>query len=297
MVLIAGDGSGKPHAVKVNGVSHALGGGLREALVLPAHAEQNVRIEPGAAHLDQVFFARVEEVQGTAGVPLLLRNWERNGGAENQEGTQPDPWVASLAAHETLDLWFDPPHRAQPGRTWTVLIEVECAEIKTRGTPRTESALSSGWLCDVTAQLGLANLHLEGPAEQLSIAPTMGPGLAWGDVDGDGWVDLYLVQGSGRPETGPLPNRLLRNVEGRRFEDITLGSGAEAGSGSEAVPAALQPNEPGHVAWCNVSQGFTPQPAPPTFVLAPSSLARCRRTKSRKKHIDVVSHHVESRGR
>jgi len=236
LVLIAGDGSGKPHAVTVNGVSHALGGGLREALVLPAHAEQNVRIEPGGAHLDQVFFARVEEVQGTAGLPLLLRNWERNGGAENQEGTRPEPWEAPLAAHETLDLWFDPPHRAQPGRTWTVLVEVECAEIETRDMPRTESALSTGWLRDVTAQLGLENLHLEGPAEQLSIAPTMGPGLAWGDVDGDGWVDLYLVQGSGRPETGPLPNRLMRNVEGQRFEDITLGSGAEAvGAGMGAL--------------------------------------------------------------
>ena len=236
LVLIAGDGAGTPHAVMVDGVPHTLGGGRREALVLPAHAKQNVHVEPGGARLDQAFFARVEEVQGTAGVPLLLRDWERNDGKKTQEGTQPDPWTAPLVAHETLDLWFDPPHRAQPGRTWTVLVEIECAEIETRGTPRTESAPSTGWFCDVTSHLGLENLHLEGPAEQLTIAPTMGPGLAWGDVDGDGWVDLYLVQGSGRPETGPLPNRLLRNVGGDHFEDITLGSGAEAtGAGMGAL--------------------------------------------------------------
>ena len=236
LVLIAGDGTGKTHTVTVDGVSHTLGDGLRDALVLPAHAGQNLRIEPGAAPLDQAFFARIEKVEDTAGVPLLMRNWERTGGANDQEGSEPGPWKAPLTAHETLDLWFEPPHRAQPGRTWTLLIEVECAEIKTQGMPRTESALAPGWLCDVTAELGLANLHLEGPAEQLSIAPTMGPGLAWGDVDGDGWVDLYLVQGSGRPETGPLPNRLLRNINGERFEDITLGSGAEApGAGMGAL--------------------------------------------------------------
>ncbi|MDP6386142.1 MAG: hypothetical protein QGI93_08105, partial [Planctomycetota bacterium] len=85
LVLIAGDGAGTPHAVMVDGVPHTLGGGRREALVLPAHAKQNVHVEPGGARLDQAFFARVEEVQGTAGVPLLLRDWERNGGKKTRE--------------------------------------------------------------------------------------------------------------------------------------------------------------------------------------------------------------------
>jgi hypothetical protein len=236
LVLIAGDGQGAPHSLSVDGVPYTLGGGLREALVIPAHAGQNVQIELEGTQLDQAFFAQIEEVRPNAGVPLVMRAWEHKGSADNQEGTDLQSWGVALAAHETLDLWFDPPHRAQPGRTWTVLVEVECAGIEERTVTRTEPILSSGWLPDVSAQLGLNHLHLEGPAEQLSIAPTMGPGLAWGDVDGDGWVDLYLVQGSGRDETKPLPNRLWRNVEGKRFEDITQGSGAEAyGAGMGAL--------------------------------------------------------------
>ena len=43
---------------------------------------------------------------------------------------------------------------------------------------------------------------------------------------------------------------------------IQLEAGEQAGTEPNGLPAALQPNEPGRVAWCNVSQGFTPQPAP-----------------------------------
>ena len=70
-------------------------------------------------------------------------------------------------------------------------------------------------------------VHFEGPDEQLDIRPTMGPGVAWGDFDGDGWQDLYLVQGAGRAGSEPNPNRLLRNLgatrapDGPWFEDVT----------------------------------------------------------------------------
>jgi hypothetical protein len=51
------------------------------------------------------------------------------------------------------------------------------------------------WFTDVTQSAGLAWSHHEG-AEQWDIRPTMGPGCAWADVDGDGWQDLYVVGGS-----------------------------------------------------------------------------------------------------
>ena len=42
-------------------------------------------------------------------------------------------------------------------------------------------------------------------------------GVDAGDFDNDGWEDLYVTYWG--------PNVLYRNVEGRRFEDVTAGSG------------------------------------------------------------------------
>ncbi|MBL8863532.1 MAG: CRTAC1 family protein [Planctomycetes bacterium] len=49
-------------------------------------------------------------------------------------------------------------------------------------------------------------------------------GINCGDVDGDGYEDLYL--GTGYPfYEGLVPNLLLKNVAGRRFADVTTASG------------------------------------------------------------------------
>ena len=45
-------------------------------------------------------------------------------------------------------------------------------------------------------------------------------GLNYGDLDNDGWLDLYI--GTGNPEYSTLvPNRMFRNDGGRRFQDVT----------------------------------------------------------------------------
>jgi len=49
-------------------------------------------------------------------------------------------------------------------------------------------------------------------------------GANFGDIDNDGWLDIYL--GTGNPSYGSLvPNVLLRNREGNSFVDITASSG------------------------------------------------------------------------
>jgi len=51
-----------------------------------------------------------------------------------------------------------------------------------------------------------------------------GTGVAVGDVDGDGWTDVFV--------SAVGPNRLFRNVGGTRFEDVTAAAGV-AGAASE----------------------------------------------------------------
>lgn len=89
---------------------------------------------------------------------------------------------------------------------------------------------------DDTHRAGVALSHLEGPAQQLDIRPTMGPGAAWGDVDGDGLVDLYVVQGGGREGSVAPRNRLYRNDGDGTFTDVTDASGTgDRGAGMGAL--------------------------------------------------------------
>jgi hypothetical protein len=49
-------------------------------------------------------------------------------------------------------------------------------------------------------------------------------GCNFGDLDNDGFLDFYL--GTGEPDlSGLMPNRMFKNVDGRRFADITASSG------------------------------------------------------------------------
>lgn len=49
-------------------------------------------------------------------------------------------------------------------------------------------------------------------------------GANFGDIDNDGWLDLYI--GSGEPDLRTLvPNRMFRNDRGKRFQDVTTSGG------------------------------------------------------------------------
>jgi hypothetical protein len=50
---------------------------------------------------------------------------------------------------------------------------------------------------------------------------TFSMGGNFGDIDNDGWLDLYM--GTGNPQyTSLVPNKLFKNVGGKRFADVTL---------------------------------------------------------------------------
>ncbi len=68
-----------------------------------------------------------------------------------------------------------------------------------------------GGFTDVSAAAGVAR-----------VVPSMGANV--GDIDNDGFLDFYL--GTGAPSFGSLiPNILMRNDAGRRFDDVTEATG------------------------------------------------------------------------
>ena len=61
-------------------------------------------------------------------------------------------------------------------------------------------------------------------AERKLTAVSQPMGANFGDLDNDGWLDLYL--GTGYPEyEGLMPNLMYHSVGGSRFEDVTMAGG------------------------------------------------------------------------
>lgn len=97
-----------------------------------------------------------------------------------------------------------------------------------------------GLLAEAGSESGVDFVHQTGATGNKHNPETMGSGLAWIDYDGDGWLDLYLVQsGPFPPEPGSgMPNVLFRNVDGQRFERVSGAAGAgDAGYGQGVVAA------------------------------------------------------------
>lgn len=69
----------------------------------------------------------------------------------------------------------------------------------------------SGHFVDKTVEFGMDKTHL-----------TMGFNFA--DVDSDGWMDIFLSTGS-PPFEALVPNLLYKNVEGKRFKNVTTSAG------------------------------------------------------------------------
>ena len=87
---------------------------------------------------------------------------------------------------------------------------------------------------DVAAAMGLEFRHSFGDDVMSNIIESSGSGCAFLDYDGDGWLDLYVVNGGYHPAlSGGAPtgrhagatNRLFRNEEGLRFVDVTDAAG------------------------------------------------------------------------
>jgi hypothetical protein len=86
---------------------------------------------------------------------------------------------------------------------------------------------SAGGFVDVTAASGVGFRHVNGAFGRKLLPETMGSGCAFIDVDGDGWQDLFFVNGTswpGRPRAGSRP-ALYRNNRNGTFSDVTTQAG------------------------------------------------------------------------
>jgi len=80
------------------------------------------------------------------------------------------------------------------------------------------------WFRDVTDEVGLDFVHDAGPLGSFFMPQALGSGAALFDFDGDGLLDIYLLQNGG-PEG--KTNRLYRQLPGGRFQDVSKGSGLD----------------------------------------------------------------------
>lgn len=88
---------------------------------------------------------------------------------------------------------------------------------------------SSGeaWFRDVTTDAGIRFKHEALSERRFWFPEIMGSGLGFGDVDDDGYLELYLVQSGelGESSDNAQTNRMLRNRADGTFEDVTGSSG------------------------------------------------------------------------
>ncbi len=113
-------------------------------------------------------------------------------------------------------------HRPRTAR----LIPACCAALAAGcgGAPvREPSSGAAPAFTDVAAESGLTFRHHSGASGKFLLPEIMGGGGAFLDYDGDGWLDVYLVDSAG-------DNRLYRNTRDGHFVDVTAAASV-AGTG------------------------------------------------------------------
>ena len=82
---------------------------------------------------------------------------------------------------------------------------------------------------DITKSAGINFVHNNGARGKKYLPETMGSGVLFVDLDGDGWPDLFFVNSKnwpGRPGPASLPAFYRNNRDGT-FADATRGSGLD----------------------------------------------------------------------
>jgi hypothetical protein len=120
-----------------------------------------------------------------------------------------------------------------------VILAGVCAGLAAMPAPRAQSARGAAPVApaapaapaaqfqNVAASAGVGVRQLNGASPDKYLAETMGSGAVFFDADGDGWVDLFLVDGGSIADAAVAANaqhRLFRNQRNGTFADITATS-------------------------------------------------------------------------
>ena len=116
-----------------------------------------------------------------------------------------------------------------------LLASVACGQPRGAETPASASPARNGpaWFEEIATKAGIAFKHQSGHDTRHLLPEIMGGGAALFDMDGDGALDILLVQ-SGRisaPPATPAGHRLYRNRGDGRFDDVSETSGIAAVTG------------------------------------------------------------------
>jgi tetratricopeptide (TPR) repeat protein len=115
--------------------------------------------------------------------------------------------------------------RLPPGRMVADLLRDLADRIAPDASPEARDPVLS--FRDDAATAGLAFTFDNGRSTSRQLPETMSGGVGLIDFDGDGWLDVYCVQGGPfpPPEHAPFADRLFRNQRDGTFADVTESAG------------------------------------------------------------------------
>lgn len=123
-----------------------------------------------------------------------------------------------------------------------VAVMVTLVACSNSGDSAPPNAGEAKYFQDVASASGLDFAHINGASPSKYLPEIMGSGGSVLDYDGDGWMDLYLVQSGGLPGSEIIipasGNKLFRNMGNGTFEDVTSSAAVgDTGYGMGAVAA------------------------------------------------------------
>ncbi len=223
--------------------------------------EALIALQPG----DDAALERLADLSAQAGEPERVAELRRRKAAIDAAReryrsliNEPDmaPHAAELArAAEVIGRWFDakswwrlalrrdPSVSAEADAALARLAKADPASepdrrtlaellgpIRPPGTPsaRDHNVPDIPTFVDEAEQRGLKFIFDNGRTDLRQLPETMSGGVAAFDFDGDGWLDIYAVQGGPFPpreDKRPFGDRLFRNRGDGQFEDVTASSG------------------------------------------------------------------------